>query len=224
MSHFAKDINYGLIPVWLRNGFVFLPRLFLRDRCNAAASVLGGKIYVRNRLPSHHTADSWSEVFDPVNRKWEALPNPPSYHYDCLIIYALLENPSRIIVAFHIPKDTSSTIFYEYSVHDRSWKELAPARRKLHLMCRREWLQRPLSVGNTLYWIENKHDVNILIAYDLKLDVLLEGHVEGLESPCLPYCVLAKCGSPLLTSGLNSLIMMSTPKDETHHNVYTHHG
>jgi hypothetical protein len=27
-----------------------------------------------------------------------------------------------------------------------------------------------------------------LIAYDLKLDVWLEGHVEGLESSCLPYC------------------------------------
>jgi hypothetical protein len=72
-------------------------------------------------------------------------------------------------------------------VLDKSWKELAPARRKLHPMCRREWLERPLSVGNTLYWVERKHDVNILIAYDLKLDVWREGRIEGLESS-LPYC------------------------------------
>jgi hypothetical protein len=58
----------------------------ISKRCNTAASVLGGNIYVRNRLPFHHTADCWSEVFDPVNRKWEALPNPPSYVHDCLII------------------------------------------------------------------------------------------------------------------------------------------
>ncbi|XP_059437136.1 putative F-box/kelch-repeat protein At2g29810 [Corylus avellana] len=172
----------------------------ISKRCNTAASVLGGKIYVRNHSPSHHTADSWSEVFDPVNRKWETLPNPPSYHHDCLIIYAVLENPDRIIVAFRVPKDTYSAIFYEYSVHDRSWKELAPARRKLHPMCRRGWLERPLSVSNTLYWVEHKHDVNILIAYDLKLDVWLEGRVEGLESSCLPDCEVT--GGP----GLPSLV------------------
>jgi hypothetical protein len=44
------------------------PRM-ISIRCFAAASVLGAKIYVRNRLPSHHIVDCWSEVFDPVNRK-----------------------------------------------------------------------------------------------------------------------------------------------------------
>jgi hypothetical protein len=68
MSHFAKDVNYGLIPVWVKE-WVHVSPPMISKRCFVAASVIGGKIYVRNRLPSHHTADCWSEVFDPVNRK-----------------------------------------------------------------------------------------------------------------------------------------------------------
>lgn len=115
------------------------------------------------------------------------MPNPPTYTDDCLVICATLENSDGIIVAFRVPKDIYYAIFYEYDVHHRSWKELEPARRKLHPMCRREWLQRSLSVGNTLYWIERRHDEIMLIAYDLDLDVWLERRVEGLETSCIPY-------------------------------------
>jgi hypothetical protein len=47
--------------------------------------VLGGKIYVLNGCCCDHTDPHWCEVFDPVHRKWEALPNPPTYLQDGLI-------------------------------------------------------------------------------------------------------------------------------------------
>ncbi|KAE8008609.1 hypothetical protein FH972_005104 [Carpinus fangiana] len=93
----------------------------------------------------------------------------------------------RIIVALCVPYDHYYATFYEYDVHHRSWKELEPTRRKIHPMCRREWLQRSLSVGNTLYWIERRHNEIMLIAYDIDLDVWLERRVEGLETSCIPY-------------------------------------
>jgi hypothetical protein len=104
--------------------------------------VLSGKVYIHNHNPYDHTGAHWSEVFDPVNGKWEALPNLPTYIDDCLIICATIENPDRIIVAFRIPKD-----HYSSDVHHRSWKELEPARHKLHPMCHREWLQRSFKCG-----------------------------------------------------------------------------
>jgi hypothetical protein len=159
----------------------------ISGRYYSSASVLGGKVYIRSHDHSYHTGAHWSEVFDPVNGKWEALPNPPMYTDDWLIICATLENPDRIIAAFCVLEDYNYATFYEYDVHHRSWKELEPARRKIHPMCRREWLQRTLSVGNTLYWIERRHDEIMLIAYDVDLDVWLERHVEGLETSCIPY-------------------------------------
>jgi len=164
------------------------PRMISRRR-HAHASVLGGKIYVLNNLRRDHTDPHWCEVFDPVRRKWEALPNPPTYLQDGLIFYAALENPNRIIGAFRVSIDTPpAAIFYEYNVQHRSWKELAPARRMLHPMYRFDWLERTLGVGNTLYWIERKLDEILLIAYDLDLDVWLQGPVPGLECGCIRYC------------------------------------
>jgi hypothetical protein len=63
-----------------------------------------------------------------------------------------------------------------------------PARRMLHPMYRFDWLERTLGVGNTLYWIERKLDEILLIAYDLNLDVWLQGPVPGLECGFIPYC------------------------------------
>jgi len=161
----------------------------ISGRRSAHASVLGRKIYVLNDQCWDHTDPHWCEVFDPVNRRWEALPNPPTYLQDGLIFYAALENPDRIIGAFRVPVDTPpSAIFYEYNVQHRSWKELPHARRKLHHTYRFDWLERTLGVGNTLYWIERKHREILLIAYDLDLDVWLQGPVPGLECGCIPYC------------------------------------
>jgi hypothetical protein len=120
-------------------------------RYYSSTSVLGDKVYICSYDHSYHTGAHWSEVFDPVNGKWEALPNPPTYTNDCLIICATPENPYRIIVDFRVPKYHYYAIFYVYNLHHKSWIELKPSRRKLHAMCCKEWLQRSLSVGNTLY-------------------------------------------------------------------------
>jgi hypothetical protein len=68
------------------------PRM-ISGRHYASASVLGSMIYVCNHLPCDHTDPHWCEVFDPLNRKWEALPNPPAYLQEGLVIYAALDNP-----------------------------------------------------------------------------------------------------------------------------------
>jgi hypothetical protein len=107
-------------------------------RYYSSTLVLGDKVYIYSHDLSYHTGANWSEVFDPIIEKWEALPNPQTYTGDCLIICATLENPDKIIVAFRAPKDHYYAIFYVYDVHHKSWKELEPARRKLHPMCRRE--------------------------------------------------------------------------------------
>ncbi|KAE8021227.1 hypothetical protein FH972_007135 [Carpinus fangiana] len=52
----------------------------------------------RGTCPTVH----WGEVFYPNNGKWEALPDPP-YDMSFIILSATLENPSWILVAFHVP-------------------------------------------------------------------------------------------------------------------------
>lgn len=156
----------------------------LSSRYCPETSVLGNRIYVRNgeyeALPHH-----WGEVFDPADGKWEALPNPPKYpvnYPECTIISAALENPKRIIVAHRAPD--SFAIFYVYNVQHRSWGVLAPAKRKVRPMCNEGWLGRAVSAGNTLYSIKRpyntalKNDV-LFIAYDLNLDMWLEGCLKG---------------------------------------------
>jgi hypothetical protein len=80
----------------------------ISGRRSEHASVLGGKIYVLNDRCWNHTDPHWCEVFDHVNRRWEALPNPPTYLQNGLIFYAALDNPNRIIGAFRVPVDTPS--------------------------------------------------------------------------------------------------------------------
>jgi hypothetical protein len=95
-------------------------------------------------------------------------------------------------VAFCVPEDTSSAIFYEYNVQHCSWKELGPGRRKLHPMYCNDWVSSAVSVGNRLYWVRRKYDdvTLLMIAYDLDLDVWLEGPVKGLESSSFSHYVL----------------------------------
>jgi hypothetical protein len=57
-----------------------------------------------------------------------------------------------------------------------------PAKRKLHHMCKEDWVGRAVSVGNTLYWIERDTVLNddiLFIAYDLGLNMWLEGRLKG---------------------------------------------
>ncbi|KAE8021767.1 hypothetical protein FH972_007631 [Carpinus fangiana] len=90
---------YSLKPVPSMISPKFYPHAFAID----------GKIYVFSSVlegtsPTVH----WGEAFDPDNGKWEALPDPP-YDTSFIILSAALENPSRILVAFHVPGQKSST-------------------------------------------------------------------------------------------------------------------
>jgi len=194
-----RDVN----KLWItpRVGKEWVPvSPMISGRCFAYASVLGGRIYVRNHEPCNHTDAHWGEVFDPVNGKWEAFPNPPNYppkysrnYRECIIISAALKNPDRIIVAYRVPDDRSYAIFYAYNVNHRSWAMLAPAKRKLHRFCDARcrddvWLEGAVSVNNTLYWINrtnkwiDRTDEILLIAYDLDLDMWLEGRLKGITN------------------------------------------
>jgi hypothetical protein len=73
-------------------------------RFEPSASVLGGKIYVRNYQPFDHSGDLWCEAFDPVNDKWKPFPSPPIYPGSSSIVLSeALENPDRILVAYRAP-------------------------------------------------------------------------------------------------------------------------
>lgn len=166
----------------------WIPISLMRSpRCCPQVSLLGSKIFVCNsfydRLSLH-----WGEVFDPANGKWKVLPNPPSYppvFLGRIIISVALKNPDRIIVAYRVAHDPYSAIFYAYNVQNRCWGMLG--RRKLHPLCGYRddvWLERPRIVNNTLYWIDRSDDLQLqddilFIAYDLDLDMWLEGDLKG---------------------------------------------
>ncbi|GLT57378.1 hypothetical protein SLA2020_303560 [Shorea laevis] len=69
---------------------------------------------------------------------------------------------------------------------------LAPSKRKLHRFSvgrHEDWCQEgAVSANNTLYWIHHadkfrdRLDEILLIAYDLDLDVWLEGHIKGIKN------------------------------------------
>jgi hypothetical protein len=100
----------------------------------------------------------WVEVFDPANETCELVPNPPKYFVrsisDRILLSAALQNPDRLVVAHRVPTEPYSAIFYAYDLQHRSWKMLEPAKRKLprYRVVRDEvWLERAVSVDNTLY-------------------------------------------------------------------------
>jgi hypothetical protein len=172
---------------WVRTSPMICPRYCPQPL------VLGGKMYVCNSyrgggiLPPPH----WGEVFNPANGKWELIPNPPNYPEKRIIIYAALQNPDRVIVAHRVAGDRNSAIFYAYNVQNRSWSMLMPAERNLHRLCQRygrdAWLKEAVGVNDTLYWIRRPEDFRLrddilFVAYDLNLDMWLEGHLKGPAS------------------------------------------
>jgi hypothetical protein len=75
-----------------------IPSPMICRRSFTHASVIGGKIYVRNRQPYKHTDPQWGEVYDPVNEKWKAFPNPPNYppNYRCWVTGQPHSSPTDI--------------------------------------------------------------------------------------------------------------------------------
>lgn len=162
----------------------WIPSPMICRRSFPHASVIGGQIYVRNCQPYKHTDPQWGEVYDPVNEKWKAFPNPPNYppnYQEGIVISAAVKNPDRIIVAYRVLGDDFSAIFYAYSVKHESWDMLAPARRKLHPLCTPEWLGKGVSAGNTIYWLDRKDEIIMWFAYDFDLDVWLEGRLKSYQ-------------------------------------------
>jgi hypothetical protein len=188
---------YSLKPVPSMISPNFYPCSFALDKkIYVFSSHLGGT------CPTVH----WGEVFDPENGKWEALPDPP-YDMSFIIHSAALKNPSRILVAFHVPDTRYSAMFYTYNVQHRSWEMLAPPQRKIHSMFPRSCFQMTITAHNTSYWAsywvkkdkvkeEDEEEAFLeeeeafLIAYNLDLDTWLQGSLLhlGISSdpvPCL---------------------------------------
>ncbi|XP_059463031.1 uncharacterized protein LOC132191915 isoform X2 [Corylus avellana] len=174
---FTPQVGKEFVPV--------SPMLY--GRSVSEISVLGNKIYLRNSFsqtpPLLHPC--WGEVFDVDNGKWEALPNPPNYPFqypESIVVSAVVENPERVIVAYRPNAHYSFATFYAYNVRHRSWGRLAPAKRFLHKLICDSWPGSSVSAGNTLYWIKREEalsDDMLFIAYDLDLNMWLEGCLKG---------------------------------------------
>jgi hypothetical protein len=156
--------------------------------------VSGGKLYVSNYFSYHNKLFShWGEVFDPTDEKWEAVPNPPIYPWNSrntensIIISAVLENPDRIIAAYRVPNEPNEgyyyAIFYAYNVQHKHWEKLKPSKRELVFFDEEDYLHvAHVCVNNTLYWIKPGMGVKddlLFIAYDLDLDMWLQGCLNG---------------------------------------------
>ncbi|XP_062151766.1 uncharacterized protein LOC133860119 isoform X2 [Alnus glutinosa] len=157
------------------SGWVPLCKM-ISTRVDARSLVLDGKIYVFSR-----GRESYIEVFDPDDGKWDGLPDPP-YDSSCTVLFAALENPNRILVAFCVSGKPGSAMFYTYNVQHRSWEMLAPAERELHPEYPVGFNRRAVTVHNTLYWVIRayRREEITLLAYDLDLDMWLEGRLKGL--------------------------------------------
>ena len=157
----------------------------IAPRCNSHSLVLDGKIYVFSGHlrhifePNIPPTACWGEVFDPDNGRWEALPDPP-YDSRVTTLAAALENPNRLLVGFGVPGKHMTAVFCTYNVQNRSWEFLEPAERNIHPNYPVGSLQKTVTVDNTLYWVARKASEIILIAYNLDLDMWLEGRLRGL--------------------------------------------
>ena len=64
------------------------------------------------------------EVFDPVLKEWEPLPNPFDIDLAGMISFVLLESRKEILVTSWILEGNSFPL-YIYNKTNRSWKKLA---------------------------------------------------------------------------------------------------
>jgi hypothetical protein len=148
----------------------------ISPRIDPFVSVVGSKIFVCNssfHKPAHSNPNNahWGELFDTVNGKSEYIPDPPFPARAVIYVSAALEKPEILRVAFH--KCGSVCLFCMYNVESRSWKMLPPG---LSFLCHEGWEGKVVTVGNTLYCVDDTK----LIAYNLELDMLLETSLFGL--------------------------------------------
>jgi hypothetical protein len=148
----------------------------ISSRVDPFVSVVGGKIFVCNSSfykHAHSNLDNahWGELFDPVNGKSEHIPNPPFSARAVISVSTAPEKPEILFVAFHEHHYICQLSMY--NVESRSWKMLPPS---LSLLCHEGWQGKVVTVGNTLYCVDDTK----LIAYNLELDMLLEASLFGL--------------------------------------------
>jgi len=168
--------------------YVWLPLPFMKfPRLRPLPLVLDGNVYVLSghegsysgvRVPTNPPD---MEVYYPRDDRWDVLPDPP-IRLERRFICAVLENPSRILVAPRtIP---GKALLCIYDVGDGNWKLLDNPERKIHLMCPLGADGRALTVGNTLYWITQKQS---LLAYLVELDMWLSGDLYSLPLSIFDY-------------------------------------
>lgn len=164
-------------------GWSRAPRL-KTGRFNPHTIVLGGKLYVlggfdlkknmRNRFP-------WMEVFDPIKRKWQPLPNPGfSIKTDHVFTASLEDEDNQKILVATISPGGEIAQIYGYDVAACLWKKLL-ANCKMNFHSR---IPRPVSsiemhyydfgsfvtAGSTLYWASNRDEDDYICrinAFDL---------------------------------------------------------
>ena len=139
-------------------------------RVNHLVSIVGSKIFICNSSfykPAHSNPYNahWGELCHPVNKKLEYISDPPLLACAVISVSAALDKPKILRVAFH--ECASICLFYMYNVESRSYKMILPS---LSFLCHKGWEEKVVTVGNTLYCVDDTK----LIAHNLEFDILLE--------------------------------------------------
>ncbi|XP_030943770.1 putative F-box/kelch-repeat protein At5g28180 [Quercus lobata] len=138
-------------------------------RCNPHTIVLSGKLYVLGDFDlkkNMHNRFPWMEVFDPIKRKWEPLPNPRFRIRSNLVFTTSLEDEDnqKILVATMSPSCEIAQI-YGYVAACRWTKLLADCKMGFHLRVARPVRSIEMeyfdfgsfvTAGSTLYWASNR--------------------------------------------------------------------
>ncbi|XP_062167378.1 uncharacterized protein LOC133873657 [Alnus glutinosa] len=160
------------IPVMSMNSPRFLCNILVAD----------GKLHVLAGDSSIYSCSNGLEleVFDPLTQKWEEVPDDPPVPLQSQFISAVLEDPTRIVVATQTGpcnriSDTIPSTFYAYDVRCRSWEKFAE--RELDTRCPLGHLGITVTAGNALYWLTEPTE---LLSYNISQDLWLEGNLKGL--------------------------------------------
>lgn len=183
MYWFGRNIEKYPRSNFPESGWKHGPPMIADHRIHPNKTVIGGKLYVFGGA-FHDRGHPWGEFFDPIEDKWEALPDPP-VRLDDSVSSVFSESPdNKILVGF----SESGSELYGYDPVTNSWG----------LLCRfdnafgeRTIVGKAELVNNTLYWFYESRLK--LEGYDLEKGMWFVGHfkhpkLDGLVvSQCRPY-------------------------------------
>ncbi|CAL5367721.1 unnamed protein product [Camellia sinensis] len=146
-----------------KGGWIRGPHM-LNGRDGGKAAAVEGKIYVFGGVDLDYAPEPWAEVFDPINKKWEALPRPPDELEDCIVLQAAtyggpLEE-KKIMVG--------GSFKYVYHLNSSSWEYL----RNIHLNNCHENI---IGAGNFMYWT----DMGYLCVVNMESGSYYGGEIKG---------------------------------------------